>query len=198
MAKLFFRYGTVGSAKTLNLLAVRQNYQYQGKRTLILIPKQSESPNLEFAFDQLASLNQVDGVLGADSRLDLFDCTDAHCILIDDGHFLTPELVEHLREFTIRRDIPVIVYGLKVDYRAQLWPAAERLFALADSVEEIKTTCSHCKRKAVFNFKTSIGPIQLAQLDREYLPMCPACYYEHQPRPSRSRSGASVSSSPVK
>lgn len=177
MAKLFYRYGTVGSAKTLNLLAVRQNYQYQNKKTLVLIPKQSENPNLDFAYDQLASLGQIDGVLGADSRLTQFDLTGLHCILIDDGHFLTEALVEHLRDFTIRADIPVIVYGLKVDYLGRLWPAAQRLFCLADSVEEIKTTCSACEKKAVFNTKRSTGPIQLTELDREYLPLCPACYF---------------------
>lgn len=199
MAKLFYRYGTVGSAKTLNLLAVKQNYSYQNKKTLVLIPKQSENPNLDFAYDQLTSLGQVDGVLGADSRLDQFDLTHLHCILIDDCHFLTASLVDHLRDFTIRHEIPVIAYGLKVDYLGQLWPAAQRLFCLADAVEEIKTTCSCCQRKAVFNAKRGTGPIHLTELDREYLPLCPSCYfYPDGLTESSAISSSSASSSPVR
>lgn len=198
MAKLFYRYGTVGSAKTLNLLAVKQNYQFQNKRTLILIPKQSESPNLDFAYDQLASLHQVDGVLGAESKLEQFDLKDLHCILIDDCHFLTPSLVDHLRDFTIRHSIPVIAYGLKVDYLGRLWPAAERLFCLADAVEEIKTTCSNCHRKAVFNYKPESSTIQMMELDREYLPLCPTCYFYPEGTDSREASALSASKSPVR
>lgn len=177
MAKLFFRYGTVGSAKTLNLHAVVQNYNYQNKKTLILVPQKSLEEKTEYTLDENKIIYKVDGLLTENTNLNDYSLESIYCILIDDSHFLSENFIEHLRKFTIENEIPIICYGLKVDFKGDLFPASQKLLALSDSLEEIKTTCSSCNRKAVFNYKKNKSSKNIS-LDRVYVPLCPSCYFQ--------------------
>ena len=78
---------------------------------------------------------------------------EIHCILVDEAQFLSESNVEELRKLT--NEIPVICYGLRTDYRSQLFPGSKRLLELADTIEEIKTICIQCKNKAIINCKFS-------------------------------------------
>ena len=70
---------------------------------------------------------------------------DAHCILVDEVQFLEPKQIEQLRLMTYLWKVPIICYGLRTDFRTGLFPGSQRLMELADSIEEIKTTCQFCK-----------------------------------------------------
>ena len=118
------------------------------------------------------------------SRLELSQLRGYHCILVDEAQFLTPRVIEELRQVTRLLDIPVICYGLRTDFRTQLFPGAQRLMELADALEEIKTTCAFCNKKAVFNMKlldgrpTQAGPTVELGTEEKYLPTCCDCYFK--------------------
>lgn len=184
MAKLYFRYGAVGSAKTLNLLAVAHNYRQQGKQVFLL------KPSLDNRFGQAmirsrAGLEKAaDLLVEDDTVLDSSKFGDIDCILVDEAQFISPALVDQLRLLTHERNIPVICYGLRTDFKTQLFPGAQRLMELADSIEEIKTTCAFCNKKAIYNLKfsdgrpTLVGPSVDLGSEEKYLPACHVCYCE--------------------
>ncbi|MCA9709428.1 MAG: thymidine kinase [Myxococcales bacterium] len=183
MAKLYFRYGTMDSAKTLNLLAVAHNYRKQGKRVVLAKP----ALDVRFGDRRVASRaglsEQADLQLEPDTVLDLEDLRDVDCVLVDEAQFLSPAVVDQLRLVTLRLGVPVICYGLRTDFQTRGFPGALRLMEVADSIEEVKVTCQHCGRKAVFNLRTAGGePVvegeQISLGDEEYVPVCGHHYFE--------------------
>ncbi|MBI3074262.1 MAG: thymidine kinase [Deltaproteobacteria bacterium] len=186
MAKLYFRHGAMGSAKTLNLLAVRHNYIQQGKRVLLMKPVVDTRFGAETIRSRAGLEVAADLVLRADSRLDFDALRGLHCILVDECQFLSAALVEELREVTRVLGVPVIAYGLRTDFRTNLFEGSRRLMELADSVEEVKTTCMFCNRKAVFNLRHNgtgrallDGPSIQLGADETYSPVCYPCYHGH-------------------
>ena len=147
MAKLYFRYGTMDSAKTLNLLAVAHNYLKQGKRVVLAKP----ALDVRFGDASVASRaglqGQADLLLEPDSRIALEPLRGVDCILVDEAQFLSPAVIDQLRMITLRLDLPVICYGLRTDFRGELFPGSATLLAIADSLREVRTIC-HCGRKA--------------------------------------------------
>ena len=177
MAKLYFRYGTMDSAKTLNLLAVAHNYRKQGKRVKLLKPAIDD----RFGHRQIASRSgleaDADLVLASDSVLDFTEFEGLDCVLVDEVQFVSESIVEQLRLMTLTLDLPVICYGLRTDFQTRAFPGARRLFELADSIEEVKVTCQYCHRKAVFNLRMLDGEAvvdgeQVQVGDLEYAPVC--------------------------
>lgn len=184
MAKLYFRYGTVGSAKTLNLLAVAHSYEQQNKQVLVIKPALDDRFGESTVKSRAGLSRDADLLVHSDTALDPASCRDIHCILVDEAQFLSSRLIEQLRRFAIELDIPVICYGLRQDFRTKLFEGSQRLFELADEISEIKTTCYFCNRRALFNLKLRDGipclegpAIELGAEER-YLPACARCYAE--------------------
>lgn len=185
MAKLYFRYGTVNSAKTLNLLAVAHNYRQQGKRALILKPAIDTRWGREWVTSRAGPKMPADVVLEDNTVITNNDLADVSCVLVDEAQFLSIFIVEQLAYIAHRRPgIPVICYGLRTDFKTRLFVASERLMELADSIEEVKTTCHFCARKAIFNLKfvngvaTREGPSIELGAEEKYSPACATCYAE--------------------
>jgi thymidine kinase len=184
MAKLYFRYGVVGSAKTLNLLAVAHNYRAQNKKVILIKP----AMDVRFGAGVIgtrAGLQMPADVEVAENSDIVFPSLDhVVCVLVDEAQFLPISAIERLH--AIAHDpvnpVPVICYGLRADFRLQAFPAAKRLFELADTLEEIKTTCTDCNKKAVFNLKLCDGrpvldgPSVELGFEEKYLPVCADCY----------------------
>lgn len=184
MAKLYFRYGTMDSAKTLNLLAVAHNYRSQGKHVVLVKPKLDD----RFGADLIASR------AGLEARADILidDATVLHpdqfagvdCILVDEAQFLSPAIIDALRRITISPGVPVICYGLRTDFRTRLFPGAQRLMEVADALEEIKVTCVRCHRKATCNLRlidgiaAVDGPQVMLGGNEHYVPVCWSHYDE--------------------
>lgn len=182
MAKLYFRHGTMGSAKTLNLLAVAHSYSIQGKEVLILKPKLDTRFGENLVRSRSGLEKPADLLVEATTRLDADTLKDIFCVLVDEAQFLAPEFVEHLRSIARDYDIPVICYGLRTDFKTELFPGSKRLLELSDSIEEVKSTCHFCNRKAIFNARllngiiVCDGPQVLLGAEETYLPVCPSCY----------------------
>jgi thymidine kinase len=184
MAKLYFRYGTVGSAKTLNLLAVAHNYRYQGKKVLLM------KPNLDTRFgrDRIKSRagleTKADVLIENIESLQHIDYTDIHCVLVDEAQFLSTEVIDELRRITLDLGIPVLCYGLRTDFKTFLFEGSRRLMELADSIEEVKATCHYCDRKSIMNLKhvngvaTNLGPSVDLGAEEKYFPACYKCYQD--------------------
>jgi thymidine kinase len=176
----------MNSSKTANLLMLAHNYRSQGKRVILMKP----SIDTRFGESKIASR----AVEGMEADMILFPETnsfkelvleDVHCILVDEAQFLSDTNVEALRKLTDK--IPVICYGLRTDYRSQLFPGAKRLMELADTIEEIKTVCVQCDHKAIINAKFhQCGTMRSIIRDgsdkpdlgaeEKYQPMCWKCW----------------------
>lgn len=182
MAKLYFRFGTVGSAKTLNLLAVAHNYRQQGKQVLLLKPAMDSRFGKENIKSRAGLEMAADILVSADTNLLEMEFTGVNCLLVDEAQFLAAQLIEQLREISLSKGIPVICYGLRTDFRTCLFEGSKRLFELADSIEEVKATCHFCNKKSIVNLKhvdgvaTIEGPAVDLGAEEKYYPSCYGCY----------------------
>jgi thymidine kinase len=189
MAKLYFRYGTVGSAKTLNLLAVAHNYRQQGKEVLLIKPELDTRFGRDVIRTRAGIEMPADVLAPAVGPIPLPALDGIACLLVDEAQFLAPDAIDQFHQIAHSavgwgspHGIPVICYGLRADFRRELFPAARRLFELADSIEEVKTTCHYCLQKATFNLKlgdgavTFSGPSVELGCEEKYLPVCGRCY----------------------
>ena len=149
MAKLYFRYGVMGSSKSANALMVRYNYEERGQRALMVKP----------------TLDQREGERVVNSRMGLcYPCIwfeelenmsreelqDWQCVIVDEAQFLSQEQVDYLTVIVDDFNVPVICYGLRADFSGRLFPGSEALLAWADIIEEVKTIC-WCGKKATCN-----------------------------------------------
>lgn len=196
MAKLYFRYGTMDSAKSMNLLAVAHNYRKQGKRVLLVKPRLDS----RFGSDKICSRSGLEAtadlLIDHDTVLDPREFANLDCVLVDEAQFLPPAVIDDLRRITVDPGVPVICYGLRTDFRTKLFPGAQRLMELADRIEEVKVTCQYCARKAICNLRfvngtpTVRGPqIQLGA-DEQYAPVCWNHYAEATRALAQDGSGA--------
>jgi thymidine kinase len=184
MAKLYFRHGTVGSAKTLNLLAVAHNYRQQGKRIVLVKPALDTRFGKESIKSRAGLEMTADVLVTPETKLLEMDWDDISCILVDEAQFLSAVHIEELRKLTLLKDIPVICYGLRTDFRTRLFEGSLRLMELADSIEEVKATCHYCNRKSIANIKhvngvaALDGPAVQLGAEEKYFPACYKCYSE--------------------
>ena len=195
MAKLYFRYGTMDSAKSLNLLAVAHNYRKQGKRILLMKPRLDTRFGAATISSRAGLQAEADVVVDEDTQLDPRDFANLDCVLVDEAQFLPPAVIEDLRRITVDPGVPVICYGLRTDFRTRLFEGSARLLELADSIEEVKVTCQYCKKKAICNLRfvngtpTVRGPqIQLGA-EESYAPVCWAHYDEATRQAAAEASG---------
>lgn len=172
----------MGSAKTLNVLAVAHNYRQQGKEVLLLKPEM----DVRFGKDQIQSRAGLqmtaDVLVGQETNLLDLNFQNICCLLVDEAQFMSMEHIDQLRDITLIKNIPVICYGLRTDFRTKLFPGSLRLMEVADSIEEVKSTCYYCNRKSLMNIKhidgkaTLEGPTVQLGAEEKYLPVCYSCY----------------------
>lgn len=149
MAKLYFRYGAMGSSKTANALMVEYNYRERGKRALLVKPR-LDNRDGDCVIRSRMGLSKVCGFLEdlqamSDDELATYDC-----LIVDEAQFATRDQVAFLVHVVDDLGVPVICYGLRADFRNELFEGSLRLLAVADTIEEIKTVC-WCGRKATCN-----------------------------------------------
>ena len=154
MAKLYFRYGAMGSSKTANAIMVRYNYMERGCSVLMLKPR-LENRDGECIVRSRCGLSAECRFV---EELDVLPLDGIDCVIVDEAHFLTEAQVKRLVDIVDQHDIPVICYGLRTDFRGELFEGSRALLCWADTIEEIKTVC-WCGRKATFNARISGGRI---------------------------------------
>ena len=156
MAKLYFRYGAMGSSKTANAVMVEYNYRERGCKVLMLKPKLENRDGARIVRSRCGLQTECRFV----EELPDIDLTGYACIIVDEEHFLTDAQVLALVDIVDDRSIPVICYGLRTDFRGELFEGSRALLQWSDTIEEIKTIC-WCGRKATFNARVSDGMIVL-------------------------------------
>jgi len=185
MAKLYFKYGAMGSSKTANALITRFNYEERGMKVWLIKPSIDVRDGADVIRSRIG-LEQQAYVVTPD--IDLFEefkaHGDCHVIIADECQFFTAAQIDQLRRIVNELDIPVLCFGLRTDFLTHLFEGSRRLFEVADSVTEIKTICA-CGRKAIVNARidedghvvTEGGQILLGGND-SYVAMCHSCWVE--------------------
>jgi len=184
MAQLYFRYSTMNAGKSTEILKIAHNYEEQNKRVLLFTPAIDD----RFGKGKITSrMGFTREALVINGDTDMFEITAnteplPDCVLVDEGQFLTREHVVTLTRIVDRLNIPVIVYGLKNDYRNHLFPGSEALLLFADKIEEIKAVCCHCAKKSTMLIKYKDGKpvhegpqIEIGGNDK-YVSVCRRCY----------------------
>lgn len=182
MAQLYFRYSTMNAGKSTEILKIAHNYEEQNKRVLLFTPSIDD----RYGRGKITSrMGLQRDALICDANTDMFKIAEEKkpdCVLVDEGQFLTRDQVVVLTRIVDQLDIPVIVYGLKNDYRNRFFPGSEALLLFADKIEEIKAVCWYCHKKATMLIKfkdgrpVSEGPqVEIGGNDK-YVSACRRCY----------------------
>jgi len=152
MAKLYFYYSAMNAGKTTTLLQSAHNYHERGMRTLILTPRLDDRYGVGMVQSRIG-LKAPGRIFDRDEDLEAIAINDRnlhgalHCVLVDEAQFLSKSQVWQITEIVDRQHIPVLAFGLRTDFRGELFEGSQYLLAWADSLGEIKTIC-HTGRKA--------------------------------------------------
>lgn len=187
MSKLYFRYGAMNCGKTTALLQVAHNYEERNMKVLILKPS-IDTKGENKIVTRIGLKRKVDHLIKKDENLNNYlkkVHKDIACILVDEAQFLTRDQVDELFMFSKFKDIPVICYGLRTDFKSISFNGSLRLFELADVLEELYTIC-RCGKRAKFNGRivngkfTSSGSQVAIDGENEitYESLCGKCYLE--------------------
>ena len=189
MAELFFRYGAMGCGKTMQLLQVAFNYEERGQKVCVMKPSTDTKngtklltrigPERETQF----TFTKRDNIYNKIAK----EYKNVDCILVDEAQFLTPKQVDQLMSIVVDFNIPVMCYGLRLNFRQEDggFEGATRLLQIAHKIEEIKTICD-CGHKATLNCRflngklVTDGPdilIDDGKTDIQYRALCQNCYH---------------------
>lgn len=151
MAKLYFKYGAMGSSKSAQALITRFNYEELGMKVWLIKPSTDDRDGADIIKSRIG-LSAKACVIKPDENIRelLKDQGHIDVIISDESQFFTPEQIDELRYIVDEDDIPVICYGLRTDFMTRFFPGSMRLMELADSLAEIKTVCT-CGSKAMVN-----------------------------------------------
>lgn len=156
MAKLYYRYGAMWSSKTANTLMVRYNYLEKWQHPVLLKPR-AENRDGELILRSRIGL-EAECEIVEDFICDFTWSENIDAIIIDEAHFLTRDQVDFFAQIADKYGIPVLCYGLRSDFRSELFAGSKRLFEIADVIEEIPTVC-WCGKRAHFNARITDGVI---------------------------------------
>ena len=184
MAKLYFKYGAMGSSKTAQALITKYNYEENDLQVWLIKPSADTRDGAAILRSRIGLEAQVEVVppevdiyarfLGGKARR-------SDVIIVDECQFLTEKQIDQLRNIVNEHNIPVLCFGLRTDFQTRLFPGSRRLMELADCIEEIKTMCD-CGAKATVNARINDGYIvtEGAQVvlggNDSYIAMCHKCY----------------------
>ena len=183
MAKLYFKYGAMGSSKTAQALITKFNYEEQGMSVWLIKP----------STDTRDGADRIRSRIGLEAKAQIITPEQDICkeyeaagecdvIISDEAQFITPAQIDQLRTLVDEKDLPVLCFGLRTDFLTHFFPGAQRLMELADSITEIKTLCA-CGRKATVNARidadgrivTEGSQVMLGGND-SYHAMCHKCW----------------------
>ena len=194
MAKLHFKYGTMGSSKSAQLLMTRFNYMEKGRNVWLIKPASDTRDGITTVKSRIGLQADADVIqINSDifqiykTKVEDVSIQTPDVVIVDECQFLTETQVLQLRKIVSYYHIPVLCFGLRTDFRCNLFPGSKALFELADEFEEIKSICS-CGEKATVNARidefgniiTEGSQIEVGGNER-YKSMCWTCY-SHEPR----------------
>ena len=184
MAKLYFKYGAMGSSKTAQALITKYNYEENDLSVWLIKPSADTRDGADILRSRIGLQAQVEVIPPQVDVYERFRQTrqgKCNVIIVDECQFLTPHQIDQLRAIVNDYNIPVLCFGLRTDFQTNLFPGSRRLMELADCIEEIKTMCD-CGQKATVNARINDGYIvtEGAQVvlggNDCYIAMCHRCY----------------------
>ncbi|MHA8138324.1 thymidine kinase [Lactobacillaceae bacterium Scapto_B20] len=151
MAQLYFRYGAMNSGKTIEIIKVAHNYEEEGKSVIIMTSGIDTRDGFGMVSSRIGLKRKADPIMDDTDIFEYVKQTNptANCVLVDEAQFLKREHVLQLAKIVDELGIPVMAFGLKNDFQNHLFEGSEALLIFADKIEEMKTVCWFCDRKAI-------------------------------------------------
>ena len=185
MAKLYFKYGAMGSSKTAQALITKYNYEENDMSVWLIKPSADIRDGADILRSRIGLQAKVEVMTPETDIYNRFVQTqgkNCDAVIVDECQFLQPEQIDQLRAIVDDYDIPVMCFGLRTDFQTKLFPGSMRLMEIADAIQEIKTICD-CAAKATVNARidadgyivTQGAQVQLGGND-SYIAMCHRCY----------------------
>ena len=183
MAKLYFKYGAMGSSKSAQALITKFNYEERAMSVWLIKPSVDTRDGADMIRSRIGLEAHATVITPEENIVDAYHKAGAHDVIIaDEAQFFTPEQIDQLRELVDEEDLPVLCFGLRTDFQTHFFPGAKRLMELADSLTEIKTVCA-CGRKATVNARidgagriVTEGSQVLLGGNDSYVAMCHQCW----------------------
>ena len=185
MAKLYFKYGAMGSSKSAQALITKFNYEEKGMSVWLIKPGTDNRDGADIIMSRIGLSQKAQIIQPDESIIEAYDRAGNYDVIIaDEAQFMTPDQIDELRTLVDEEDLPVLCFGLRTDFQTHFFPGSRRLMELADSITEIKTICE-CGRKATVNARfddngrviTEGDQVVLGGNDR-YTAMCYKCWKE--------------------
>ena len=186
MAKLYFKYGAMGSSKTAQALTTKFNYEERGMKVWLIKPSTDNRDGTDIVKSRIGLSCPCDSIGTCVDLYEMFknEHGDADVIIADECQFFTEAQIDSLRRIVDEHDIPVLCFGLRTDFLCHLFTGSKRLFEIADSISEIKTICT-CGSKATVNARLDAnmnvvteGNQVLIGGNESYVAMCHRCWRE--------------------
>ncbi len=183
MAKLYFKYGAMGSSKSAQALITKFNYEELGMSVWLIKPGTDTRDGVDVIRSRIGLSEKAQVIGPEEDIIAAYRSAGRHDVIIaDEAQFFTPEQIDGLRTLVDEEELPVLCFGLRTDFLTHFFPGARRLMELADSLTEIKTVCA-CGRKATVNARidergrivTEGSQVLLGGNDR-YVAMCHKCW----------------------
>jgi len=186
MAKLYFKYGAMGSSKTAQALITKFNYEERGMKVWLIKPAIDNRDGRDVIKSRIGLYAYSTSVDKSESVMDKFltEKSDVDVIIADECQFFSEKQIDDFRRIVDEYDIPVLCFGLRTDFLSHLFEGSRRLFELADSIAEIKTICE-CGSKATVNARldsdmniVTEGSQVMIGGNESYIAMCHKCWRE--------------------
>ena len=184
MAKLYFKYGAMGSSKTAQALITKYNYEENDLKVWLIKPSADTRDGEDILRSRIGLEAKVE-VIGPEvdvyARFLGSKARRSDVIIVDECQFMTEKQIDQLRAIVDDHNIPVMCFGLRTDFLTRLFPGSRRLMEIADTIQEVKTICD-CGAKATVNARVNDGYIvtEGAQVvlggNDSYIAMCHKCY----------------------
>ena len=185
MAKLYFKYGAMGSSKSAQALITKFNYEELGMTVWLIKPSTDTRDGADIVKSRIGLSARAQIITPDQNIADEYRKLDTYDVIIaDEAQFFTPAQIDQLRALVDEDDIPVLCFGLRTDFLTHLFPGSQRLLELSDSLTEIKTVCA-CGRKATVNARIDGAGRVITQGDQvflggndSYVAMCHKCWVD--------------------
>lgn len=183
MAKLYFKYGAMGSSKSAQALITKFNYEELGMRVWLIKPATDTRDGKSAIRSRIGLCQEAQAIPPEADLWEMYQKMEKTDVIIaDECQFFTPEQIDQLRELVDLENVPVLCFGLRTDFLTHLFPGSARLFEVADSITEIKTVCA-CGAKAIVNARIdgeghviTRGQQVLLGGNDAYIAMCHKCW----------------------
>ena len=185
MAKLYFKYGAMGSSKSAQALITKFNYEELGMTVWLIKPSTDTRDGADIVKSRIGLAARAQIITPDQNIADEYRKLGSYDVIIaDEAQFFTPAQIDQLRALVDEDDIPVLCFGLRTDFLTHLFPGSQRLMELSDSLTEIKTVCA-CGRKATVNARIDEAGRVITQGDQvflggndSYVAMCHKCWVD--------------------